>query len=58
MTFSKFHFELSGDVEDVFLLAQCLYLSKQYHRAAHSLTSRNLHKVSNLLYILNVHCHF
>lgn len=32
-----------GHQNDVYWLAQALYLSKQYHRAAHLIRSRNLH---------------
>ncbi|EDL22162.1 CDC16 cell division cycle 16 homolog (S. cerevisiae), isoform CRA_c [Mus musculus] len=31
--------------QDVYWLAQCLYLTAQYHRAAHALRSRKLDKV-------------
>lgn len=31
--------------KDVYWLAQCMYLQKQYHRAVHLLKSFNLHKV-------------
>lgn len=36
---------LTGETRDVYWLAQCLYLTGQYHRAAHCLESRNLHQV-------------
>lgn len=32
--------------EDIYTMAHCLYLTKQYHRAAHCIESRNLHKTS------------
>ncbi len=39
---------LSGnEVQDVFWYAQTLYLTSQFHRAAHLLSSRQLHKVEN-----------
>ncbi|EEB13202.1 cell division cycle, putative [Pediculus humanus corporis] len=38
-----------GQQNDVFWLAQALYLSKQYHRAAHLIKSKNLH-------LTNVQC--
>ncbi|CAN7979911.1 unnamed protein product [Ixodes pacificus] len=31
------------NTQDIYCLAQCLYLTKQYHRAAHCIQSRNLH---------------
>lgn len=36
----------SDDTEDIYSMAQCLYLTRQYHRAAHCIQSRNLHKAS------------
>lgn len=33
------------DPNDVCTLAQCMYLMKQYHRAAHTIKSRGLQKV-------------
>uniref|UniRef100_A0A2I3SMT1 Cell division cycle 16 n=2 Tax=Pan TaxID=9596 RepID=A0A2I3SMT1_PANTR len=33
--------------QDIYWLAQCLYLTAQYHRAAHALRSRKLDKVSD-----------
>ncbi|XP_064470681.1 cell division cycle protein 16 homolog [Ornithodoros turicata] len=32
------------DQKDIYTVAQCLYFTKQYHRAAHCIESRNLHK--------------
>lgn len=33
------------DPQDIYWLAQCLYLTSQYHRASHALRSRKLDKV-------------
>lgn len=38
--------------EDIYTMAHCLYLTKQYHRAAHCIESRNLHKTSLTFKIL------
>jgi hypothetical protein len=35
----------NGDAQDVYWLAQCMFLMKQYHRAAHLIRSRGLEKV-------------
>lgn len=35
------------DPQDIYWLAQCLYLTSQYHRASHALRSRKLDKVTN-----------
>ena len=37
----------SSEVQDVYWYAQTLYLTSEYHRAAHLLTSHQLHKVSS-----------
>lgn len=34
------------DPQDIYWLAQCLYLTSQYHRASHALRSRKLDKAS------------
>lgn len=39
----KVHTLSKGHQNDVYWLAQALYLSKQYHRAAHLIRSKNLH---------------
>ncbi|KAL0276739.1 UNVERIFIED_CONTAM: hypothetical protein PYX00_004247 [Menopon gallinae] len=39
----KVHTLSNGQENDVYWLAQAMYLSKQYHRAAHLIRSRNLH---------------
>ncbi|KAF5295106.1 hypothetical protein FQA39_LY13257 [Lamprigera yunnana] len=36
----------SGNPRDIYWLAQCMFLLKQFHRAAHLLRSQNLDKVS------------
>lgn len=41
---------LSNDADDIYLHAQCLFHLKQYHRAAHVIISRNMHKTSSLCY--------
>ncbi|KAJ8962121.1 hypothetical protein NQ318_018078 [Aromia moschata] len=43
---------LTGNPRDVYWLAQCMYLSKQYHRAAHLLRSRNLEKQAYSSFLL------
>jgi len=35
----------NGEPRDVYWLAQCMYLMKQYHRAAYLIRSRGLEKV-------------
>jgi len=35
-----------GNVEDVYWYAQTLYLTGQYHRAAHCILNQKLHTVS------------
>ena len=42
------------DPQDIYWLAQCLYLTAQYHRAAHALRSRKLDKVSESKGVKNV----
>ncbi|KAK6622538.1 hypothetical protein RUM44_002350 [Polyplax serrata] len=39
----KVHNLSKGNQNDIYWLAQTLYLSKQYHRAAHLIKSKNLH---------------
>lgn len=36
----------NGKPYDVYWLAQCMFLLKQYHRATHLIKSHNLHKVN------------
>ncbi|XP_037517524.1 cell division cycle protein 16 homolog [Rhipicephalus sanguineus] len=46
---------LSGEnSDDIYTMAHCLYLTKQYHRAAHCIESRNLHKANLNFKILAV----
>ncbi|CAH0552716.1 unnamed protein product [Brassicogethes aeneus] len=47
---------LTGNPRDVYWLAQCMYLLKQYHRAAHLLRSKNLEKSYVLCNYLTVRC--
>lgn len=35
-----------GEADDVLMQAKCLFHLKEYHRAIHCITSRNLHLVS------------
>ncbi|XP_059936018.1 cell division cycle protein 16 homolog isoform X2 [Mesoplodon densirostris] len=44
--------------QDVYWLAQCLYLTAQYHRAAHALRSRKLDKLYEACRYLAARCHF
>ncbi|GJQ84451.1 hypothetical protein Trydic_g15664 [Trypoxylus dichotomus] len=48
----------SNNPRDVYWLAQCMYLLKQYHRAAHLLRSNNLDKTYVLCNYLTVKCLF
>lgn len=45
-----------GNPKDIYWLAQCMYLLKQYHRAAHLLKTRNLDKTYILCNVLTVRC--
>ncbi|KAL3253714.1 hypothetical protein MRX96_054494 [Rhipicephalus microplus] len=46
---------MSGEnADDIYTMAHCLYLTKQYHRAAHCIESRNLHKANLNFKILAV----
>jgi len=45
-----------GDPRDVYWLGQCMFLMKQYHRAAHLIRSRGLEKTHMLCYYLAVRC--
>ncbi|XP_075549755.1 cell division cycle protein 16 [Dermacentor variabilis] len=42
------------NADDIYTMAHCLYLTKQYHRAAHCIESRNLHKANLNFKILAV----
>ncbi|XP_012271394.1 cell division cycle protein 16 homolog [Orussus abietinus] len=44
------------DPKDVCVLAQCMYLMKQYHRAAHLIRSRGLEKTDVRCHYLAVRC--
>ncbi|XP_019868674.1 cell division cycle protein 16 homolog isoform X2 [Aethina tumida] len=47
---------LTGNPRDIYWLAQCMYLLKQYHRAIHLLRSQNLEKTHMLCNYLTVKC--
>nr|XP_023012810.1 cell division cycle protein 16 homolog [Leptinotarsa decemlineata] len=47
---------ITGNPRDVYWLAQCMYLLKQYHRAAHLLKSKNLEKSNILCAYLTAKC--
>nr|CAH7754237.1 unnamed protein product [Callosobruchus chinensis] len=47
---------LTGNPRDVYWLAQCMYLLKQYHRAAYLLRSKNLDKANLLCCYLTARC--
>ncbi|KAJ8974104.1 hypothetical protein NQ317_003904 [Molorchus minor] len=49
---------LTEDAKDIYWLAQCMFLQKQYHRAAHLIRSRNLEKTHVLCTYLTVQCLF
>ncbi|XP_071443692.1 cell division cycle protein 16 homolog [Hetaerina americana] len=44
------------DPKDLYWLAQCMYLMKQYHRAAHLILSRGLDKTHMLCHYLAARC--
>ncbi|XP_014232133.1 cell division cycle protein 16 homolog [Trichogramma pretiosum] len=44
------------NLKDVCVLAQCMYLTKQYHRAAHLIRSRGLEKKNVMCHYLVVRC--
>lgn len=46
----------SEDPEDIYWLAQCMYLLKQYHRAAELIMNRGLEKKHVLCYYLAARC--
>ncbi|KAJ4431999.1 hypothetical protein ANN_20613 [Periplaneta americana] len=46
----------NGEARDVYWLAQCMFLMKQYHRAAHLIRSRGLEKTHMLCHYLAVRC--
>ncbi|KAG5887178.1 hypothetical protein JTB14_028981 [Gonioctena quinquepunctata] len=49
---------ITGNPRDVYWLAQCMYLLKQYHRAAHLLRSKSLEKSNILCTYLTARCLF
>ncbi|XP_010786903.1 cell division cycle protein 16 homolog [Notothenia coriiceps] len=46
------------DPQDIYRLAQCLYLTSQYHRASHALRSRKLDKLYGACQYLAARCHY
>uniref|UniRef100_T1JHN4 peptidylprolyl isomerase n=1 Tax=Strigamia maritima TaxID=126957 RepID=T1JHN4_STRMM len=48
----------NGEVQDIYWLAQCLYLTKQYHRASHCLRSRQFDEVYLSCQYLAAKCHY
>ncbi|XP_053482731.1 cell division cycle protein 16 homolog [Ictalurus furcatus] len=46
------------DPQDIYWLAQCLYLTSQYHRASHALRSRKLDKLYGACQYLAARCHY
>ncbi|XP_064413680.1 cell division cycle protein 16 homolog isoform X2 [Latimeria chalumnae] len=46
------------DPQDIYWQAQCLYLTAQYHRAAHALRSRKLDKLYSACQYLAARCHY
>uniref|UniRef100_A0A671NS56 Cell division cycle protein 16 homolog n=1 Tax=Sinocyclocheilus anshuiensis TaxID=1608454 RepID=A0A671NS56_9TELE len=46
------------DPQDIYWLAQCLYLTAQYHRASHALRSRKLDKLYGTCQYLAARCHY
>uniref|UniRef100_A0A3B4AFN6 Uncharacterized protein n=1 Tax=Periophthalmus magnuspinnatus TaxID=409849 RepID=A0A3B4AFN6_9GOBI len=50
---------LSHDPQDIYWLAQCLYLTSQYHRASHAIRSRKLDKqMFGACQYLAARCHY
>ncbi|XP_070538544.1 cell division cycle protein 16 homolog [Ptychodera flava] len=47
-----------GDIEEVYWIAQCLYLTGQYHRAVHAIKSRKFDKKDIACRYLASKCHF
>lgn len=48
----------NGETKDIYWLAQCLYLTKQFHRAALCIKNRNFHKVDLGCLYLAAKCHY
>lgn len=49
---------LTNDPDDAYERARCLYNLKEYHRAAHTIKSRNLHQTNLACLYLAAQCHF
>lgn len=49
---------LTNNPDDAYERARCLYNLKQYHRAAHTIKSRNLHKSSLACLYLAAQCYY
>lgn len=49
---------LSNDPDDAYERAKCLYNLAEYHRAAHTIRSRNLHQTNLACLYLAAQCHF
>ncbi|XP_077987958.1 cell division cycle protein 16 homolog [Glandiceps talaboti] len=48
----------NGNIEDIYWIAHCLYLTGQYHRAAYALKSRKFDKSNLACRYLAARCHF
>lgn len=48
---------LTNDADDAYERARCLFNLKEYHRAAHTIKSRNLHQTSLACLYLAAQCH-
>lgn len=49
---------ITNDPNDAYERARCLYNLKQYHRAAHTIKSRNLHQTNLSCLYLAAQCHY
>lgn len=49
---------LTNDANDAYERARCLYNLKEYHRAAHTIKSRNLHQTNLSCLYLAAQCHY
>lgn len=49
---------LTNDPNDAYERARCLYSLKEYHRAAHTIRSRNLHQTNLSCLYLAAQCHY
>ncbi|KAF5896364.1 cell division cycle protein 16, partial [Clarias magur] len=52
------NYDEEEDPQDIYWLAQCLYLTSQYHRASHALRSRRLDKLYGACQYLAARCHY